>query len=74
VTFIPFAFAGIATPIAGKGADNGTAVGIFGVGGAIRTDFIPGSSWWKPQDLIFDVEKWSGFQGTQYRFGFVWKL
>lgn len=74
VTLIPFAFAGLATPISGKGKDNGSAVGIFGIGGAIRTDFIGSDKWWKPQDVIFDFEKWSGFSGSQYRLGFVWKL
>jgi hypothetical protein len=75
MTLIPFGFGGIATPITGKGSDNGTAVGIYGIGGAIRLDFLGGNtSRWKPLDIIFDCEKWTGFPSQQYRLGFVWKL
>lgn len=65
-TVVPFAFSGIGTPIAGKGKDNGTAVGIFGAGLAARvsTHF----------DLVADVEKWSGFNGQQIRFGVLYKF
>jgi hypothetical protein len=65
-TTIPFAFAGIATPLAGKGIDNGTAVGIFGAGMAARVS--------THCDIVFDVEKWSGFSGQQYRFGVLYKF
>lgn len=66
VTLIPFAISGIATPISGKGSDNGTAVGIFGAGLAARltTHF----------DLIADAEKWTGFNGYQIRFGALYKF
>lgn len=66
VTVIPFAFSGIGTPLAGKGKDNGSAVGIFGAGLAARvsTKF----------DLVADVEKWSGFNGQQIRFGVLYKF
>lgn len=63
---IPFAFSGLATPLSGKGNENGTAVGIFGAGAAIRI----GARW----DIIGDVEKWSGFEGLQYRMGVVFKF
>lgn len=68
VTVIPFVFGGIATPIAGKGADNGSAVGMFGTGGAIRLS--------SRLDLVGDVEKWSGggFTGLQYRGGIAIKF
>lgn len=75
VTLIPFVFGGLATPIAGKGKDNGTAIGIYGAGAAVRLDFISKStSKWVPIDVIADFEKWGGFDGSQYRFGLVWKL
>jgi hypothetical protein len=65
-TLIPFAFAGLATPIAGKGADNGSAVGIFGAGAAVRIS--------SRFDIVADVEKWSGFKGEQIRAGVLWKF
>lgn len=65
-TVIPFAFAGIATTVAGRGADNGDPVGIFGVGAAVRV-----AQHW---DLVADYEKWSGFSGDQIRFGVLYKF
>jgi hypothetical protein len=66
VTVTPFAFTGIATPVGGTAANNGSVVGIFGLGGAIKlsTHF----------DLIADYEKWTGFKGNQIRAGFVFKF
>lgn len=66
VTVIPFALTGIATPISGKGTDNGSAVGIFGAGMAVRL----GSHF----DLLADTEKWTGFDGYQFRFGGLYKF
>jgi hypothetical protein len=68
VTAIPFAFAGIATPISGAGEGNGAAVGMFGTGLAVRLS--------SRIDLIGDVEKWSGagFKDLQYRGGVVFKF
>lgn len=63
---VPFVSSGIATPISGKGDDNGTAVGIFGGGLAVRL-----ASHWA---LIGDYEKWTGFEGEQIRFGFLYKF
>jgi hypothetical protein len=73
VLVIPFSSAGIATPIAGKGKDNLSAVGIFTAGAAVRLDFLPWS-WAKKVDLVGDVEKWSGFEGLQYRAGVLYKF
>ena len=66
VTTIPFTFAGIATPIAGAGTLNGSAVGIYGAGAAFRltTKF----------DFVGDIEKWSSFPGQQIRFGVLYKF
>jgi hypothetical protein len=66
LTLVPFAFTGIATPIAGRGADNGTVVGMFGAGGAVRLS--------SHLDLVADVEKWTGFKGQQYRFGILYRF
>lgn len=63
---VPFAFAGIATPISGRGDDNGEVTGIFGIGGAMRIT--------RHWDVIGDYEKWSGFKGSQYRFGLLYKF
>lgn len=64
----PFVFAGIATPVSGQHDDNGTAVGMFGAGLAIRLS--------NRFDLVGDVESWQGasFSGLQYRFGILFKL
>jgi hypothetical protein len=63
-TATPFAFAGMATPIGGQHDENGSLVGIYGVGLAITLK----------QDrlyLLTDVEQWNGahFSGLQYRAG-----
>ncbi|HSM84600.1 MAG TPA: hypothetical protein VLT16_00555 [Candidatus Limnocylindrales bacterium] len=66
ITAIPFTFAGIATPISGAGNNNGSAVGIFGAGAAIRLS--------SKVDVVGDYEKWSGFKGGQIRFGILYKF
>jgi hypothetical protein len=69
LTAIPFAFAGVATPLSGKGNNNGTAQSILGGGLAVRLDAF-GSAWfWQHTDLVLDVESWSGFSGQQIRVG-----
>ena len=73
-TCIPFGFAGVATPIAGKGSLNGTAQSIIGAGIAIRLDVLGSGTFWQHLDLVADVEHWSGFTGQQDRFGFLWKF
>lgn len=66
VTLVPFALSGVATPIAGKGADNKTVVGLFGAGAALKmTD-----TWY----LLGDYEKWTGFDGNQLRLGFLYRF
>jgi hypothetical protein len=66
LTVIPFAFSGIATAVAGRGAENGTVVGIFGAGGAVRLSTTV--------DLVADYEHWTGFKGDQIRFGVLFKF
>lgn len=66
VQVTPFAFAGIATPLSGRGDDNRTAAGIAGTGLATRFNNHLG--------LIYDVEYWSNFSGPQHRFGVFWKF
>lgn len=69
VTVIPFTFAGVATTVSGGGSENGTAVGMLGIGGAIRI-----ASHW---DLVGDYEIWNGgpfSQDNQIRFGVVFKF
>lgn len=66
LTVVPFVFSGIATPLAGKGKDNGSPIGMFGVGAAVRVS--------SHFDIVLDVEKWTNFQGNQYRLGFLYKF
>lgn len=66
LTLIPFVVGGAATPLAGMGKDNGTLVGIFGLGMAVRVA--------KHWDIVYDWEQWSGFAGDQHRFGALYKF
>lgn len=62
---VPFMFGGMATPMKGKGVDD-NVVGIFGAGLALRiTDRL---------DIVYDMEKWTGFPENQHRFGLLWKF
>jgi hypothetical protein len=63
---VPFGFAGIATCVSGRDEDNGAPVGIFGLGGAVRIG--------RHFDVIGDYEIWSGFAGSQYRLGVLYKF
>lgn len=75
VTLIPFGFTGIATPIGGAGDNNGSVVGLFGAGAAIRLDFLGGM--FKKMDLVADYELWTGggFNNSkQIRGGLVYKF
>ena len=36
VVLTPFAFTGVATPVAGMGSENGSVVGLFGAGVSVR--------------------------------------
>jgi hypothetical protein len=63
LSITPFAVGGIATPIMGRGTQNGSAVGIMGAGAAIKyKDLIEGA---------VDYEKWTGYSGNQIRIGLV---
>ena len=66
VTVVPFAVSGLATPLDGRGSDNGTAVGILGAGVAVGIT--------KKIGVVYDIEKWTSFDGTQHRFGLFWKF
>ena len=66
LTVIPFGFTGVATPLSGKGNDNGSVQGIFGAGLAVRVT--------SHLDIVFDVEKWTGFTGQQYRGGILYRF
>lgn len=69
VTVIPFTFAGVATTVSGGGSQNGSAVGMLGVGGAVRI-----ASHW---DLVGDYELWNGgpfHSDNQIRFGVLFKF
>lgn len=69
VTTIPFAFAGVATCVSGTGSQNGTAVGMLGIGMAARV-----AAHW---DIIADWETWTGGQfhnDNQIRGGIVYKF
>lgn len=66
VALVPFTFAGIAAPIGSGGISSDAPIGIFGIGGALRIT--------KKVDLVGDYEKWTGFPGSQIRFGFLYKF
>lgn len=66
VTVSPFAITGLATPLGGRGDDNGEAVAI--VGGGVAAQIT------KKFGLVYDAEMWTGFDGTQHRFGLYWKF
>ena len=66
VTVTPFVVSGIATPLSGRGEDNGEVVGIIGSGLAVGIT--------KNLGVVYDLEKWTTFDGTQHRFGFYWKF
>ncbi len=64
LTATPFVFGGMATPLSGQEDENGSLVGIYGVGMSItlKKDRLY---------LLGDVEQWNGakFTGRQYRAG-----
>lgn len=69
VEAIPLTFAGVATTVAGGGSENGAAVGILGIGMAVKV-----ASW---VDLIADYELWNGgpfHQDNQIRFAAAFKF
>lgn len=77
VTVVPFGFTGIATPVSGQGANNGSVVGLFGAGAALRLDFLGSGAFWKHTDVVADYELWTGggFDNSkQVRFGLAYKF
>lgn len=70
----PFTFSGVATSLNGDD-NNGEAIGIFGVGGAIKFGNNE-SAWYVPKGLIGDYEHWTGggFNDDQVRFGVLFKF
>lgn len=62
----PFIVGGLATPLSGKGDDNGEAVGIIGVGLSVEIT--------KRISLVTDLEKWTRYDGQQYRLGLLYKF
>lgn len=74
VTVTPFAFTGIATPINEDNSRDGV-IGIFGIGAAIRTpEVIKSKSRFLPDAVVYDVEKWTSYEGSQHRLGLLWKF
>lgn len=71
VKVTPLAFTGIGVPIAGRGSENGTAVGIYGAGLA-ATLWSPTST--SRLDAFFAVAKWTGFQGEQWYAGLAYRF
>ncbi len=73
-TMTPFAFTGIATPL-NEDADHDGVVGVYGIGMAIRTPAVVKSkSRFIPDAVIYDIEKWTSYEGSQHRFGLLWKF
>lgn len=66
LTVTPFAVSGLATPLDGRGSDDGTAVGILGAGVAVSVT--------KKIGVVYDIESWTSFDGTQHRFGIFFKF
>lgn len=62
----PFIFGGIATPLGGRGDDNGEVTGIAGTGLAVGIT--------KKLGAAYSIEHWSRFSGQQHRFGIFWKF
>lgn len=78
VPVIPFAIAGVGTPFSGGGELNGRAIGIVGIGAAIKLDFLSSTSTFlRHLDIAFDYEHWSGMpelQQNQVRGAVVFKF
>lgn len=62
---VPFLITGIATPL-NAGEDTGDPVGIIGSGLGVRVS--------KKIGVVYDVEKWSSFDGFQHRFGVLFRF
>lgn len=60
VTLRPFVFTGVATPISGKGSDNGSAVGLFGAGTGI-TIYKNLAAFYALEDRTGEPKPWNIF-------------
>lgn len=66
ITVTPFVISGVATPLGGGIEQDTEAVVI--VGGGVAASIT------KKIGLVYDAEMWSGFSGTQHRFGIFFKF
>lgn len=66
VTVVPFVLGGIATPLSGRGDDNGDPIGIFGMGMGLKVS--------RKVSVVYDSEVWSKFDGWQHRLGVLWRF
>lgn len=77
IPITPFGIAGMGTPIAGAGRDNGNMVTILGAGIALRGDSFAKTGLISHMDLVADYEKWLGLPQklqNQIRFGVLIKF
>lgn len=66
VRVTPFFFGGVATPLNSELDNNGEIEGIFGAGLAVGVT--------SKVSVVADVEKWTGFDAEQIRFGLAYKF
>lgn len=68
LALVPFTFAGVGTPIAGKGSQNGSVVGVASVGAALRLS--------QHLDFLVGYERWTGagFNDNVIGAGLAWKF
>jgi hypothetical protein len=66
VIFRPFAFTGVATPVAGEGTDNGTAVGLFGAGIGVKI--------YKGFNAFYAIEQRTGEPSPWNLFGLAYSV
>lgn len=66
VTVTPFAFGGVATPLNQDSSNHASVEGIFGIGAAVSLG--------RRFSIVADIEKWTGFEAEQLRFGVVYKF
>ncbi len=62
---VPFIITGLATPL-NAGDESGEPIGIFGTGLGVRVSNKIG--------VVYDVEKWSRFDGLQHRIGVLFRF
>jgi len=64
ITLVPFTFTGAAVPLGGLG--SGSATALLGAGLAVRMG--------ARIDVVWDIERWTGMDGIQFRLGLIWKF